>query len=378
MAGADRLVTGGRAPEIAPPHHGGADKTADHPQFTVHWHSDRAILLHLPCQPVSNGCDSLVGFRFPILGRVADTYCVVVDAGWNRRDRPLALPVAGRGRDFARECDRDGAGRHHWIPTASGQPHGTLPHFRGRFYGFGNTTYSFFVVHTLIFAAAAAAPAARLGRKFLSYLIVTGIGLVALVIDVAPTWGADIGGGLALIPAFAFLAMVLNRARFTLMRVLVIGAGTVVVVLGIAFADWLRPAASRSHAGQFFEQLITGDAWQIIWRKAQYAFNTLDTGLASRLTLVLLVFTVLALIKPERFAPAPLRDALADYATLRVALGSVLIGLIAGAALNDYGLRIVSLGFATAAPLLALMTVRGALPRAGAPKRAPASSLPQR
>src|SRR5690625_2125816 len=131
MAGADRLVTGGRAPEIAPPHHGGADKTADHPQFTVHWHSDRAILLHLPCQPVSNGCDSLVGFRFPILWRVADTYCVVVDAGWNRRDRPLALPVAGRGRDFARECDRDGAGRHHWIPTASGQPHGTLPHFRG-------------------------------------------------------------------------------------------------------------------------------------------------------------------------------------------------------------------------------------------------------
>src|SRR5690625_5782595 len=164
-------------------------------------------------------------------------------------------------------------------PLHRGSPMGPSPIFGGRFYGFGNTTYSFFVVHTLIFAAAAAAPAARLGRKFLSYLIVTGIGLVALVIDVAPTWGADVGGGLVFIPAFAFLAMVLNRARFTLMRVLVIGAGTVVVILGIAFADWLRPAASRSHAGQFFEQLITGDAWQIIWRKAQYAFNTLDTGL---------------------------------------------------------------------------------------------------
>src|SRR5690625_5775657 len=105
--------------------------------------------------------------------------------------------------------------------------------------------------------------------------------------------------------------MVVTAGGFTLMRVLVIGAGTVVVILGIAFADWLRPAASRSHAGQFFEQLITGDAWQIIWRKAQYAFNTLDTGLASRLTLLLLVFTVLALIKPDRFSPATLRDSLA-------------------------------------------------------------------
>src|SRR5690625_3110717 len=263
-------------------------------------------------------------------------------------------------------------------PLHRGSPMGPSPILGGRFYGFGNTTYSLFVVHTLIFAAVAAAPAARLGRKFVSYLIVGVVGIVALIVDVAPTWGADIGGGLALIPAFAFLAMVLNRARFTLLRVLGIGLGTVAAILGIAYADWLRSAASRSHAGQFFEQLITGDAWQIIWRKAQYAFNTLDTGLASRLTLVLLVFTVLALIKPERFAPAPLRDALADYATLRVALGAVLIGLIAGAALNDYGLRIVSLGFATAAPLLALMTVRGALPRAGAPKRAPASSLPQR
>ncbi|HLR56514.1 MAG TPA: hypothetical protein VK096_07130 [Actinomycetales bacterium] len=248
-------------------------------------------------------------------------------------------------------------------PLHRGSPMGPSPIYGGRFYGFGNTTYSFFVVHTLVLATAAAAPAARAGRKLLSYGIVAGIGIIALVIDVAPTWGADIGGGLALIPAFAFLAMVLNRARFTLMRVLAIGLGTIGIILGIAFVDWLRPAASRSHAGQFFEQLITGDAWQIIWRKAQYALNTLDTGLASRLTLILLVLAVLALIKPERFAPATMRDALAAYPVLRIALGAILIGLIAGAGLNDYGLRIVSLGFATTAPLLALMTTPTALPR---------------
>src|SRR5699024_10241425 len=151
-------------------------------------------------------------------------------------------------------------------PLHRGSPMGPSPIYGGRIYGFGNTTYAFFVVHTLVLATAAAAPAARAGRKLLSYGIVAGIGIIALVIDVAPTWGADIGGGLALIPAFAFLAMVLNRARFTLMRVLAIGLGTIGIILGIAFVDWLRPAASRSHAGQFFEQLITCDAWQIIWR----------------------------------------------------------------------------------------------------------------
>lgn len=245
-----------------------------------------------------------------------------------------------------------------------GSPMGPSPIYGGRFYGFGNTTYSFFVVHTLIFAAAVAAPLARAGRKLLSYLVIAGIGAAAVIIDVAPTWGADIGGGLALIPAFAFLAMVLNRARFTILRVVLIGGFTAGAILGFAYLDWLRPAAQRSHAGQFFEQLLTGDAWQIIWRKAQYAFNTLDTGLASRLTLLLLAFTILALSKPDRFAPAPLRSAFENNEPLRATLAAIIVGLVAGAALNDYGLRIVSLGFATTAPLLALLTVRGALPNA--------------
>lgn len=240
-------------------------------------------------------------------------------------------------------------------PLHRGSPMGPSPIYGGRFYGFGNTTYSFFVVHTLIFATAVAAPLTRAGRKLASYTVVGVIGLVALIVDVAPTWGADIGGGLALIPAFAFLAMALNRARFTVARVLGVGLGTVGAILAIAFADWLRPSADRSHAGQFFDQLITGDAWQVIWRKAQYALNTLDTGLASRLTIILLVLAVLAMIKPERFAPALLRDALAQIGPLRVALSAVLIGLIAGAGLNDYGLRIVSLGFGAALPLVALL-----------------------
>ena len=85
----------------------------------------------------------------------------------------------------------------------------------------------------------------------------------------APGLGRDFGGVLSSLPAFLLLAMLLARVRVTLVRLVAILAAGVVAVGTVAFLDWLRPAAERSHLGRFVEQVLTGEAWTVISRKGQ-------------------------------------------------------------------------------------------------------------
>ena len=47
--------------------------------------------------------------------------------------------------------------------------------------------------------------------------------------------------------------------------VAVVGAGALAAV--VALLDWLRPAASRTHLGEFVESVFTGEAGAVVGRK---------------------------------------------------------------------------------------------------------------
>ncbi len=47
-------------------------------------------------------------------------------------------------------------------------------------------------------------------------------------------------------------------------------------VRAVAWLDWLRPAADRTHFGEFFADVLDGDAWPVVWRKAQASIGTLQ------------------------------------------------------------------------------------------------------
>ena len=132
-------------------------------------------------------------------------------------------------------------------------------------------------------------------------------------------------------------------------------AAGLAIVSAVSLLDWLRPVEARSHAGRFVQQLLDGDAGAIVARKASYALSSLQRGPAAWVTLLVLVLAVAAVARPDRFAPPALRAALQQHQLLRTALAAVLVGLVLGSLVNDYGIRIATVGAIAGVPLLALV-----------------------
>ena len=253
---------------------------------------------------------------------------------------------------------------------ARGSLLGPSPILGGRFYGFGNPTFSVFVVTALVLAGAVAAELLTRNRRRLAVAAVLAIGALALVVDVWPTWGGDIGGGLSLLPGFALLALAVAGYRVTLLRLAAAGVGGVTLVAVVGVLDWLRPEAARSHAGRFVQQVIDGDAWELVERKAGFAWSSLGAGPTAWVTVALVALAAAALLRPQRYGFTRLRAAFDQWPTLRPTLAAILLTIVIGAAVNDYGIRIGTIALTTGLPLLAVTCAR-----AGPATRAPVSRL---
>lgn len=235
---------------------------------------------------------------------------------------------------------------------------GPSPTLGGRFYGFGNPTFSVYIVAAFVLAGAAAAELLARSRRRAAVAAVAGIGALAMVVDVWPTWGGDVGGGLAMVPGFVLLALVVAELRVTVPRLAAAAIAGVAIVGAIGFADWLRPERDRSHAGRFVQEILDGEAGQMVSRKAGYAWDSLDAGPPAWITLVVLTLSAAALVRPERFAPPPLRAAFDQWPSLHATLGAVLITVVIGAVVNDYGVRIGTIALPAVLPLVAVTCAR--------------------
>jgi len=79
---------------------------------------------------------------------------------------------------------------------------GYSPEVAGRFIGFGNAGFAVFGASALFLACLVAARGGR-GARAVALAILAG----AVLLDGAPVWGADVGGVLALVPAFGLVAV---------------------------------------------------------------------------------------------------------------------------------------------------------------------------
>lgn len=82
-----------------------------------------------------------------------------------------------------------------------------------------------------------------------------------------PSWGAKFGGTIATLAGLLVLLALVSRIRLSIFRLMLIGLASLAVLLGIAFLDWLREPGARSHFGNFFDQIVTGEALQVVGRK---------------------------------------------------------------------------------------------------------------
>ncbi len=243
-------------------------------------------------------------------------------------------------------------------PLHRGSPLGPAPTLGGRYYGFGNPTYSIYVVAALVAAACLGAALAARGRRVLAVVVAGGVALVALAVDLLPTLGADVGGGLVLLPAAAVVVLAVAGARVTWRRLGLITLLGVVAVGVIGYLDWLRPATDRSHLGRFVQSALDGTAGETVLRKAGYAASSLSSGPTAWLTLALLVL-VIGLVWPgSRWRPRWYVRVEESWPMVRPLLVGLLVAAVGGSLANDYGTRIATVLLAAAVPLVGLLALR--------------------
>ena len=250
---------------------------------------------------------------------------------------------------------------------------GLQPVVAGRFYGMGNVTFALFATSTILLAIALTAPLVASGQRRLAAIVAGTLGVVAVVIDGAPFWGADGGGPPALIPGMAVFVLSILGISLTWQRIAMIAGASVGLFALVAFLDWLRPAASQSHLGRFVQAILDGDALDIVVRKGEQNLRILTGNMP--LTLLVpaaLAFVIYVLARPTSWGSRSLQHAFDSVPTLRPGLIGLLVTLTIGFLINDSGVAIPAVGATVAVPLIVSVAVRSLVDEAqsGAPTRA--------
>jgi hypothetical protein len=189
----------------------------------------------------------------------------------------------------------------------------------GRFSGMGNIPYGFFVAACLLTAGIALE---RWGRRAVVPLV-AALG-AAVVVDGAPTLGADVGGVLAAVPAYALLLTAWRR-RLPLVRLAMIGVSGVVVLAAFAAFDVSRAEASRTHLGR---TLTNGELGATIIRRELAALQSFQRSTWCVVLLVALVGLAVMWEQLPRSRP------------LQVTLAAIGVAAFLGTFVNDSGVAV--------------------------------------
>lgn len=252
---------------------------------------------------------------------------------------------------------------------------GTQSTWGGRFYGIDNMMFAIFLTGALILTALIYGISAESNRKLL--LAVLGFFAVAVVtVDALPSLGADFGGVLVAIPAFALLFLRLTTRRLKALLSAVILLFTLAVAAGLAYLDWLRPLTQRSHLGNFFDTVLHGEAWPVILEKTTQLWRAGWSPAMILGALAAFLVILFAMVWPLwRTWRNPYRR---DYAWLRgreagaqvpqglewstwerATAAAWFLAMLLGIAVNDSSVLLGLAGFAVAAPaFLAQVTHR--------------------
>jgi hypothetical protein len=177
-------------------------------------------------------------------------------------------------------------------PLALNSALGYSPTVAGRFAGFGNPAYAAYSAAALL---AASLLAHRVGGRR-GFGIAAALLTVALVVDVAPMWGSDVGGIISMVPAYAVALVLLGGRRIRIRTVLIIGVAIAAVGAVAAAIDLSRPREDRTHLGRYVARIQDrgiDEGWSVIQRKLDANLSSLGTGI---LGLVLLVAAVLFVV----------------------------------------------------------------------------------
>lgn len=214
----------------------------------------------------------------------------------------------------------------------------------GRFTGFGNMTFAIYGAAGLVLVALACRLAESRAAKT---AVVTICGIALIAMDGAPGAGSDFGGVVALVPSLLLLWLVVTGTRLSRGKLLLALGSGALVVMAIAFGDYLRAPQDRTHLGRFVGQIFNGTALTIVQRKLEANLRVLTGSVLTILAVVLIAIVVWQWVQRASAGRAYL-DARAPYAA--AAAASVATLALLGFAVNDSGIAVTAAALAVVVP----------------------------
>jgi len=221
---------------------------------------------------------------------------------------------------------------------------GYSPVVAGRFAGLGNVAFGILAAAALLAAASTRSAT------------VAALTAVVVVIDGAPMWGSDVGGVLALVPAYVLLVLLLAGRTVNVARLAVAVAVGALVVTAFGVADYARPADQQTHLGRFVGQVLDGTAGGVIRRKAEANLALLFHSPVTALLPLVVAFLGVLFLRP----PAALRVVFARSPAWRAGLLAVCAASGLGFLLNDSGAAVPALAIVVALPATLAVLARHA------------------
>ncbi|MBB2744285.1 UNVERIFIED_ORG: hypothetical protein FHR35_004121 [Microbispora rosea subsp. rosea] len=241
-----------------------------------------------------------------------------------------------------------------------------------RYYGLGNIPFALLATAVLLVTTAAADRLVRAGRKAVAVALVAALGAFAMLLDGWPGVGSDFGGVIAFVPGIAVTALIVAGRRVSVVKLGAFCAAGGVLVMAIAYLDYLRPPASQTHLGRFVGQVADGTFLPVISRKLGAMLSTLLSPNLMPVVIAAFAFLVFALLRPGAASAGVLPIAFERAPMLRAGLLGALVSGLVGMLVNDSGAAVLSMALALAVPLVLSAGIRALqhgepVPAAGSP-----------
>ncbi|WP_214411634.1 hypothetical protein [Sphaerisporangium fuscum] len=231
-----------------------------------------------------------------------------------------------------------------------------------RYSGLGNIPFALLATSVLLLTTAVADGLVRAGHRKVAVALVAGLGGFAMLLDGWPGVGSDFGGVIAFVPGIAVTALLVAGKRVSIVKLGAFCVAGGVLVMGIAYLDYLRPTASQSHLGRFVGQVVDGTFWPVINRKLGAMLSTLLSPNLMPIVIAAFAFLVFALLRPGTASAGVLPVAFERAPMLRAGLIGALVSGVVGMLVNDSGAAVLSMALALAVPLVLSAGIRALTP----------------
>lgn len=228
---------------------------------------------------------------------------------------------------------------------------GYSPIVAGRFAGAGNIVFAVFGATAVLTAALTAY---RFDGRRWTMPVVVALFVVTVVIDGAPSFGSDIGGVLALVPALGLTLLLLTgrKPKFGLVVAAALGG---VVVLGLFLVvDLALPAESQTHLARLYEDTRArgfGVFVDTVQRKATANLRVFTSTIWTYFVPPALLAMVYLLRRPS----GRWQQLAVGYPKLRAGLIGGLVLAVTGFAVNDSGIVIPAVILSFLVPMALLV-----------------------